>query len=114
LELWRTNTSQSDAAHHLKGESKLVVMDIPAVSQGQKRTQDDLKRGMILLAYLLDSIWNLAREQWDDAVSSKEKVVLKPTFIVVDEAHNFVPNKEPTDPLAIRISSTIQRIAAEG
>ena len=37
-----------------------------------------------------------------------------PTFLVVDEAHNFVPAEDPVDPHARRISQSIQRIAAEG
>jgi hypothetical protein len=34
--------------------------------------------------------------------------------LVVDEAHNFVPADDPEDPHALRISQSIQRIAAEG
>lgn len=114
LQLWRTGASQPDAAHYLNGSSQLVELDIPALSKGLKRSQDEPKQVMILLAYLLDALWNLARKQWDEAVSTKEKRVRNPTFIVVDEAHNFVPANDPTDPLALRISSMIQRIAAEG
>jgi DNA helicase HerA-like ATPase len=114
LELWLTDVDQSNAASYLEGKSKLVALDIPAVSKGVERSEDELKRVMILLAYLLESIWDLARKQWDQAVSSKEKVDRNPTFIVIDEAHNFVPNQEPKDPLARRISGAIQRIAAEG
>ena len=114
LDLWRTDDSQSDLARCLEGKSQLVVLDIPAVSKGSKRVQDEPKRGMILFGYLLDALWNLARKQWDEAVSTNAKDQRRPTFLVVDEAHNFVPDKDPTEPLALRVSSVIQRIAAEG
>jgi hypothetical protein len=114
LQLWRTEGNQPDAGDYLNESSQLVELDIPALSKGVKRTQDEPKQVMILVAYLLDAIWNLARKQWDEAVSTADKDLRTPTFIVVDEAHNFVPAQDPTDPLAMRISSTIQRIAAEG
>lgn len=114
LELWRIEDSQSDLARCLDGKSQLVVLDVPAVSKGSKRLQDEPKRVMILIGYLLDALWNLARKQWDEAVSTNAKDQRRPTFLVIDEAHNFVPDKDPTDPLTLRVSSLIQRIAAEG
>src|SRR6185503_5077286 len=110
LQLWRTEGDQPDAGDYLNENAQLVELDIPALSKGAKRTQDEPKQVMILVAYLLDAIWNLARKQWDEAVSTGDKDPRTPTFIVVDEAHNFVPAQDPTDPLAMRISSMIQRI----
>jgi len=84
---------------------QLITLDVPSVA--------DLKSRNILVASLLNALWEAAQRDWEAAVDAGQDQRV-PTFLVVDEAHNFVPEEDPGDPHALRISQSIQRIAAEG
>jgi hypothetical protein len=84
---------------------QLITFDVPSVS--------DLKSRNILVASLLNALWKAAQRDWEAAVDAGQDQRV-PTFLVVDEAHNFVPAEDSVDPHALRISQGIQRIAAEG
>ena len=55
----------------------------------------------------------LANQNGDDSYRAKFRDQRVPTFIVIDEAHNFAP-EEPSNPLQARVSDKIAQIAAEG
>jgi DNA helicase HerA-like ATPase len=58
--------------------------------------------------------WEFARQKWEEAINKSydtdERV---PTFIVVDEAHNFVPS-EPRSRYEGIVREQFRTIAAEG
>lgn len=130
LDLWRTEAKQKDLAAYLEERPRLLVLDVPAITKRTKQVNrkvdsdplsesaplagDEPKRGIILLAYLLDVVWRLARQAWDAAVDDPQSDHRRPTFLVIDEAHNFVPDNDPVEPLALRVADMIQRVAAEG
>lgn len=106
LDLWRDEADQADLPSSIKERPRLLVLDIPSVA--------DPKAANILVAHFLEEVWNEVRRDWDKAVANPEEDQRRPTFLVVDEAHNFVPTEDPVEPLPLRISRSIQRIAAEG
>lgn len=122
LDLWRHEAGQVDMSSCFEKEPKprLLVLDIPAIAQVIRPKQNgrpgaDRKRAMILVGYLLEVLWKRALKDWDEAMKNQSQHIKRlPTFLVIDEAHNFVPFDVPLDPLASRISDLIQRIAAEG
>jgi hypothetical protein len=59
---------------------------------------------------LLGRIWNEARGSAQQGIQDRPKA---PTFIVVDEAHNFAPSVT-SDPLKARVSKKLIQIASEG
>lgn len=61
----------------------------------------------------LDRAWKEATHSWSKARAQREKDVRVPTFIVIDEAHNFAPD-EPSNALQARVSDKIAQIASEG
>ena len=66
----------------------------------------------------LSRLWLKTKGEWRaraeslqlDADNPDKRV---PTFIVVDEAHNFAP-EEPSDPLRARVTARLMQIASEG
>lgn len=60
----------------------------------------------------LSSLWDSAVESWQ-CVQNDEPDKRVPTFIVIDEAHNFAPAL-PRGPLCEAVSDEVTRIAAEG
>lgn len=61
----------------------------------------------------LRSLWELSKERWEESISGYSQTSLAPTFVVVDEAHNFAP-KEATSELQARVRERLMQIAAEG
>jgi hypothetical protein len=106
LNLWQQEANQPDLSRCFEKQPRLLVLDVPSFANP--------KGAMILVAHLLESLWKLARHEWDEAMKNPTEDSRTPTFVVIDEAHNFVPAEDPIEPLALRISRTIQRIAAEG
>lgn len=72
--------------------------------------------GDMLLAadVALSTILREAKIQWQRAVDRRAGADVRvPTFVVIDEAHNFAPS-DPSDRLQRRVSERIAEIAAEG
>lgn len=65
---------------------------------------------LLTASVALGRLWKDAKDQTRRAASDGEQV---PTFIVIDEAHNFAPAKTD-DPLRRRVSDRILQIASEG
>lgn len=105
LGIWREVESQPDVSRCISEKRRLLVIDLPSLGQSKSK--------LILAAQLLEDLWRQVGQEWDDVARTgiDHRV---PTFVVVDEAHNFVPERDPDDPVLMRISQTIQRIAAEG
>lgn len=66
----------------------------------------------------LSRLWLRAKNAWrDQAVKSKvdasDEDDRVPTFIVIDEAHNFAPDRS-VDPLKDRVTARLMQIASEG
>lgn len=109
LDLWQQEADHADLSRCFEKQPRLLVLDVPSVAKLK-----GAKGAMILVAHLLEALWNLAQHEWDEAMENPAEDPRTPTFVVLDEAHNFVPAEDPIEPLALRISRTIQRIAAEG
>ena len=102
--IW-TNKADEDVSVVLSGKDcDVCVLDCPSFS-----TPDALK---VVLNRALASIWNHALEQWELAMKDG-KHPRTPTFIVIDEAHNFAP-QTIGDPLTELLAAKLVRIAAEG
>jgi hypothetical protein len=108
LGIWRKTTKDTDLSDSFKAGSRpqLCMLDVPSIANPTGRN--------IVIAFLLKVLWEVAQKDWDVAVNDPAKDRRTPVFLVLDEAHNFVPTEEPVDPHALRISQYIQRIAAEG
>jgi len=111
LNIWRQEVDDVDLSYWFQGRKhksrrQLSIFDVPSISNSTSRN--------ILVAFLLELLWGVAQKDWEDAVDHPDSDTRVPTFLVVDEAHNFVPTEDPMDPHALRISQSIQRIAAEG
>lgn len=113
--IWQKNKEDLDLRSsfekEIKDRHRLSIFDVPSIVEVEPRN--------ILLSYLLKILWEIALLDWEKASEKVSEDPDKedprtPTFIVIDEAHNFVPAEDPTDPHALRISQSIQRIAAEG
>jgi uncharacterized protein len=110
-DIWKQKESELDLrssfAAKIEQRPQLSIFDVPSII--------DVTTRDILLSFLLKTIWKVALLDWEEASEgSSDKDQRTPTFIVIDEAHNFVPAEDPADPHALRISQSIQRIAAEG
>lgn len=108
LGIWRKTTEDVDLSDSFETGSRpqLCVLDVPSIPNPIGRN--------IVVAFLLKVLWEVAQKDWDVAVNDPAKDRRPPIFLVLDEAHNFVPAEDPLDPHALRISQYIQRIAAEG
>jgi len=85
---------------------RLLVVDLVSV-------HDPTARAVVGLA-ALNALWRVARESWEDAALDPARPDTRvPTFVVIDEAHNFVPSS-PGPALTERLASRIMAIAAEG
>jgi hypothetical protein len=68
----------------------------------------------LTVSYFLATEWTRARKRWEAALAQpEEKDPRVPTFIVVDEAHNLIPD-EPRSHSERRVREQFRTIAAEG
>ena len=86
----------------LFGGTRFVSLDLLNFSQDDYRSRD------FVVFYLLRAIWERARENYRRH-KEDESFPLKPLFLVVDEAHNVMPEGRDT-----RVGRMFERIAAEG
>jgi Helicase HerA, central domain len=94
-----------DSSFGLTGDVR--VLDMPSFDDAEDRDT--------AILFLLESVWYKARQEWADGTlhegANKQR---KPHLIVIDEAHNLVPNEIPGSPLRSAIRDLIKTIAGEG
>jgi DNA helicase HerA-like ATPase len=85
---------------------RLRVFDLPSISEYRLR--------LLAVSALLESEFSRCRREWQKALSEDaDKDVRVPTFIVLDEAHNLIPQDARND-AEKRVREQFQTIAAEG
>jgi len=108
LRVWRTNGGDQDLRRVLcepRREWDVSIIDLPSLPPNAR---------LLVVNYALHSLWESAQAEWANAMAGppdQDKRV--PTFVLIDEAQNFVPS-EPRDKLAARVHEMIAIIAAEG
>lgn len=101
--LVRVNIGGRQESHRPK---RIEVVDLPSI--------EDPWHQKLAMCVFLESEWRRARRNWERALSAaKEKDNRVPTFIVVEEAHNALPDKTAT-PTDEKLLELFRRIAAEG
>lgn len=90
-----------------RGETpRLDVVDLASI-------QDRTIRSMVTSAVLAEE-WQRALSSWNKAIENdQDKDTRVPTFVILDEAHNFIP-AEPRDASEIVLREQFRTIAAEG
>jgi hypothetical protein len=87
-------------------DRRVRVIDLPSI--------DDPDQRMMTVSFVLAREWQAARDRWEDALQrDADKDSRVPTFVVVDEAHNFV-FAEARGAAQFRLQEQFRRIAAEG
>lgn len=85
---------------------RLEVIDLPSLPDRGTR--------LLTINALLTKEWTIARNAWNRALSRPSHEDRRvPTFIVVDEAHNLIPN-EPRGKADIALREQFRTIVAEG
>ena len=82
---------------------RVEVVDLPSFEVEARPTAVDA---------VLELIWRNAELEWANA-QKKAEVIPAPTYIVVEEAHNLIP-QESVDYFARKLRDKFRRIAAEG
>jgi hypothetical protein len=92
--------------HSSKRQKRLVVVDLPSINNNELRA--------LVLNSILTEEWENAEKQWEEAIKSpREEDRRVPTFIVLDEAHNFIP-ASPRSRHESLVREQFRTIAAEG
>lgn len=89
-----------------KNQKRLEVVDLPSISNNELRA--------VVLNSILTEEWENAVKKWEEATkhpSDEDRRV--PTFIVLDEAHNFIPSN-PRSRYESLVREQFRTIAAEG
>lgn len=89
-----------------KRQRRLVVVDLPSINNNELR-------GLVLNSILTEE-WENAEKKWEEAMNSpRDQDQRVPTFIVLDEAHNFIP-AIPRSRHESLVREQFRTIAAEG
>ena len=89
-----------------KHQRRLVVVDLPSINNNELR-------GLVLNSILTEE-WENAEKKWEEAMNSpRDQDQRVPTFIVLDEAHNFIPTN-PRSRHESLVREQFRTIAAEG
>jgi len=89
-----------------KRQRRLVVVDLPSINNNELR-------GLVLNSILTEE-WENAEKKWEEAMNSPlDQDQRVPTFIVLDEAHNFIP-ASPRSRHESLVREQFRTIAAEG
>jgi len=89
-----------------KRQRRLVVVDLPSINNNELRA--------LVLNSILTEEWENAEKQWEEAMKNpREEDRRVPTFIVLDEAHNFIP-ATPRSRHESLVREQFRTIAAEG
>ena len=87
-------------------QRRLTVIDLPSLNNSELRA--------LVLNSLLTEEWENAKKNWERAMNSpSEEDKRVPTFIILDEAHNFIPSKPRTRHETL-VREQFRTIAAEG
>lgn len=108
--IWRNRgDGEKDVVSLVDSQEKrpqLLVIDLQSLEREEER--------VAITGRILGALWEKARqEQWEairDVDRSDQRV---PTFVLIDEAHNVVPQGKE-NPAIRRLAAQIVRIAAEG
>jgi hypothetical protein len=87
-------------------QRRLEVIDLPSINNNELRA--------LVLNTILTEEWENATQKWEEAMKSprsEDKRV--PTFIILDEAHNFIPSN-PRSRHETLVREQFRTIAAEG
>lgn len=109
-EIWRSmgdgETDISDFIVNPDSLPRVLVVDLQSLSREEERNA--------LVNRVLDAVWNKGRQEQWEALRDFDKPDLRtPTFIVIDEAHNLVPERKMS-PASESLTAKVVRIAAEG
>jgi DNA helicase HerA-like ATPase len=89
-----------------KHRRRLVVVDLPSINNNEVR-------GLVLNSILTEE-WENAEKKWEEAMNSaSDQDQRVPTFIVLDEAHNFIP-ANPRSRHESLVREQFRTVAAEG
>jgi hypothetical protein len=89
-----------------KHQRRLVVVDLPSINNNELRA--------LVLNSILTEEWENAEKKWEEAMKSpRDEDRRVPTFIVLDEAHNFIP-ANPRSRHESLVREQFRTIAAEG
>jgi hypothetical protein len=89
-----------------KHQKRLEVVDLPSINNNELRA--------LVLNSILTEEWNNAVMKWEDAMKHpRDEDRRVPTFIVLDEAHNFIPST-PRSRYESLVREQFRTIAAEG
>jgi hypothetical protein len=92
--------------YSLKHQRRLMVVDLPSINNNELR-------GLVLNSILTEE-WENAEKKWEEAMNSpRDQDQRVPTFIVLDEAHNFIP-ASPRSRHESLVREQFRTIAAEG
>ncbi|NQW20482.1 MAG: ATP-binding protein [Chloroflexi bacterium] len=87
-------------------QRRLTVVDLPSIP--------DLDTRSLAVSSTLNLAWRVARSEWENALmASPVEDHRVPTFVVLDEAHNLIPN-DPRSFSAAAVREQFRTIAAEG
>ena len=109
-EIWRSvgdgETDISDFIVNPDSAPRVLVIDLQSLGRDEEKNA--------IVNRVLDALWIKGRrEQWE-ALRDYDKPDLRtPTFIVIDEAHNLVPERK-VSPASESLCAKVVRIAAEG
>lgn len=85
---------------------QLHVIDLPSLA--------DRSAQLLTMNATLSSIWDIAKDRWEKAIAASEEEDRRvPHFIVLDEAHNFIP-KDPKGRAEWALREQFRTIVAEG
>ena len=89
-----------------KRQRRLEVVDLPSINNNELRA--------LVLNSILTEAWENAEKKWEEAMKSpRDEDRRVPTFIVLDEAHNFIP-ANPRSRHESLVREQFRTIAAEG
>jgi len=117
--VWGPKSDEEADLHDLiaRKDLRLGVVDLclsaaTAGDQSPIRMLETMRSGMVLALYALNAAWQVARKSWRDDIETQHAKRV-PFFVVIDEAHNFAPER-PGSALAALVSGLISQIASEG
>ena len=92
--------------HSSKRQKRLEVVDLPSINNNELRA--------LVLNSILTEEWENAVKKWEEAMKHpRDEDRRVPTFIVLDEAHNFIPSSPRTRHESL-VREQFRTIAAEG
>jgi hypothetical protein len=109
-EIWRSvgdgETDVSNFVLNPDASPRVLVIDLQSVAREEEKNA--------IVNRMLDALWEKGRrDQWESLRDYDKPDLRIPTFIVIDEAHNLVPERK-VSPASESLCAKVVRIAAEG